>query len=238
MGIRLRLIALLALLVSNVSVALAAPPAEVAVDALLASMGGREAWVAARGYRVEAQHYLADELSPFPNRILFDFDKPRLRIEAERADGPRLNIIDFGDPASPLGWRLVDGEPVAMTRSERDEQRAWWHGNVYRSIHRLARRDAALSASLAEDGRLMIAEAGEPLIWFRVNRAGEPIAFGSGASAESAATYFGPLVRYGTLRFPSFSVRDGGRWRAIIERFEVNPDLGDDAFAPAPGTSR
>ena len=206
------------------------PRAEAAVDAMLAAMGGREAWADARGYRVEAMHYLAEEARPFRNEILLDFREPRLRIRGDRADGPRINIIDLDGVGEPAGWRLVEGRPVAMTEQERTDQRAWWHANVYRSLHRLARRDPALGVGWTEDGRLRVLEDGQSLLWFRLNHANEPVAFGSGNAAAADATIFGPLVQYDSLKFPSFSVRDGGRWRAIIVRFDVDPALDDAQF--------
>lgn len=208
------------------------PPADAktAVEALLASMGGRDAWAAARGYRVLAQHYLADETGPVRNEIVLDFREPRLRIRSDRPDGRRVNVIDLDGIGEPAGWRLVEGKPVPMTAGERADQRQWWNANVYRTLSRLARRDPALSVALAGDGRLRVLEAGKPLLWYRLNRAGEPVAFAPGDLDGDTATIFGPLVSYGPLKFPSFSVRDGGRWRAIIERFEVDPPLDDAQF--------
>lgn len=205
-----------------------------ATEALLASMGGRAAWARAKGYRVEATHHLANELRPFRNEILLDFREPRLRVRSDRADGQRMYAIHLDAAGESTGWRLVDGKPAPMSDAERVEERDWWNGNVYRTISRLARHDSALSVELAADGRLRVLEAGRPLIWYRLNRVGAPIAFAAGDGGEEAATIFGPLTNYGPLKFPSFSVRDGGRWRAIIERFEVDPALDDAQFrAPA-----
>lgn len=195
-----------------------APTVGSRIDALLAATGGRAAWAAARGYRVEARHYLAAEPAPFANRILFDFARPRVRIESSPAAGWRARILD-GD----AGWRLTRDGQRALDAAEVADDLGFWRGNVYRCLHRLAARDAALSARLGDDDRLEIAEQGKPLLWFRQNLAGEPIAFGP--ASDPQGTIFGPLVAFGPLRFPGFSVRDGGRWRAIIDHFEVDPDL-------------
>jgi hypothetical protein len=188
--------------------------------ALLESTGGRQAWAAARGYRVDALHYLAAEPAPFKNTIWLDFSRPRVRIESNPAAGQRIRILD-----DDRGWRLTRDENRPLTAEEVADDRAFWNTNVYRTLHRLALAQSDLTASITEDDRLMIAERGAPLLWYRQNSAGEPIAFGVGTSGEG--TIFGPLVRYGDLRFPSFSVRNGGRWRAIITRFVVDPDLSD-----------
>lgn len=196
--------------------------ADTQVDALLASVGGRDAWASAKGYQVWARHHLAAEKASFPNSILLDFAAPRLRIESAQQGLWRARIVDGNQ-----GWRITRDSARTLTAEEVADDRSFWSANVYRSLHRLAARDEALSAQSAAD-RLLILERGKPLIWFRQNLAGEPIAFGPGDAADG--TIFGPLMAYGPLKFPSFSVRDGGRWRAIIDRFEVDPDLSTAAI--------
>ena len=72
----------------------------------------------------------------------------------------------------------------------------WWEAHAYRTIVRLARKDAALNVSLAADGRLEIHRTdGVRLVWYRMNAAGEPIAFG--AWDNERGTVFGPLVTRG-----------------------------------------
>jgi hypothetical protein len=65
-----------------------------------------------------------------------------------------------------------------------------------------------------------------------MNAVGEPISFAMGDASQSNQTIFGPLKTFDGLRFPSFSVRDGGKWRAIIESFEVDPELPPERFRP------
>jgi hypothetical protein len=197
------------------------PSAAGRVDALLEAMGGRAAWAAARGYAVEARHLLATEPSPIANRILLDFRAPRVRIESARPSGTIVRILDHG-----RGWRLAPEGARQLTQAEVEDDRRFWTGNVYRTLHRLAARARELSVEAATDERILVRQQGEPLIWYRLNAAGEPVAFGPGA--DPAGTIFGPLVRFGPLEFPAFSVRDGGRWRALIDRFVVDPDLSDE----------
>jgi hypothetical protein len=200
-------------------------------DRLLAALGGREAWARASGYHVQATHYLADQSAPFANRIWLDFKTPRVRIESDMAGGARQRAMDLSaDP--PVAWRLGADGQQALTPSEIEEDRAWWNGNIYRTFHRLAARDPAVTLERLEDGRLQVIEGGEPLLWVRVNLAGEPIAFAMGGADAANSTIFGPLRLYDGLRFPSFSVRDQGRWRAVIERFEVDPALPPGRFQP------
>jgi hypothetical protein len=200
-------------------------------DRLLAAIGGREAWAKASGYHVQATHYLADQETPFANRIWLDFKAPRVRIESDMAAGARQRSMDL--TAEPVvAWRLSADGRHPLTPAEIEEDRAWWNGNIYRTFHRLASGDPALSLEATTDGRLQVIEGGAPLLWIRVNRAGEPIAFAMGNADPSAATLFGPLRTHDGLRFPDFSVRDQGRWRAIIRSFEVDPALGPERFRP------
>ncbi len=200
-----------------------AQTAQQRLHALLASTGGRERWAAARGYLVHATHYLAAQPRPSPNAILLDFSRPRLRIESHPADGWRGRVVRIG-----AGLRITDQGHRPLTQAEVAEETDFWRANVYRTLHRLASRDPTLTVALDAQERLVVLEGGKPLLWYRQNLVGEPIAFGLGTSYEG--TIFGPLQRFGGLAFPSFSVRDGGRWRAIIGRFEVDPDLSDAAF--------
>ncbi len=192
------------------------------LERLLDATGGRSAWARARGYRVEAVHHLADQPAPAPNAIILDFARPRVRIESRPAAGWRARVLD-GD----RGWRLDTQGARRLTPAEVADDRQFWESNVYRTLARLARADPDLAVRSAPDGQLLVLRAGQPLLSWRLNRAGEPIAFTPAGSGE---TVFGPLVQSGPLRFPSFSVRDGGRWRAIIDRFVVDPDLGDPAL--------
>jgi hypothetical protein len=200
------------------------------LDALFAAMGGRGAWAALRGYAVHAQHHLAAEVEPFENWIWFDFTRPRLRIESELSGLRRVRVLD-GDS----GWRRRGDEAVlALTAEEVAREREWWASNVYRTVARLARGEPGLAVQWLDDGRLRVTESGAPLIWLRLNRRGEPIAFGTRDTAPERGTIFGPLAAHGALRFPSFSVNDQGRWRAIPRRFEADPALPDSMFASPP----
>jgi hypothetical protein len=222
---------------SRISLAKGRPSisAEVQLARLLEATGGRSNWISAFGYEVEAQHYLAVESKPFANRILLDFRTPRVRIDSAHGVGWRSRILD-GD----RGGRLASEGARALSSDEVADDRIFWATNVYRTLHRLAKQEADLAIEITSDARLMVFERTKPLLWYRQNFIGEPIAFGRGTDLE--ATIFGPLVRFGPLMFPSFSVRDGGRWRAIIERFTVDPDLTDATLLrglqPSPESQR
>ena len=200
-------------------------------ERLLAAIGGRAAWARASGYHVQATHYLADQPKPFANRIWLDFTAPRVRIESDMAAGARKRSLDL-TAETPVAWRLSADGQHRLTAAEIEEDRVWWNGNIYRTLHRLAKADPDLRLERLSDGRLQVHEKSQPLLWIRMNAAGEPISFAMGDAGQGNATVFGPLKSFGGLRFPSFSVRDEGRWRAIIERFEVDPELAPERFRP------
>jgi hypothetical protein len=198
---------------------------------LLAAIGGRAAWAKATGYYVAATHHVADQAQPFANRIWLDFNAPRVRIESDMASGIRQRSMDLA-ATPPVAWRVTADGPLPLTAAQVEEDRAWWNGNIYRTFHRLAKSDPDLSLERLSDGRLQVFEKLQPLLWVRLNAAGEPISFATGGPHQGNATIFGPLVSFGGVRFPSFSVRDEGRWRAIIRRFEVSPPLTAERFRP------
>ena len=158
------------------------------VDALLAAMGGRDAWARARFVHVEATHRDETTGRPYENQIWNDFSAPRVRIEAV-IDGDR--VMRGIDGAS--GWRVRRGEQFPLTDAQVESDRRWWESNVYRTLHRLAIRDADIVAHAVGERRLEIFRAdGARLNWFVLNGAGEPILFGTWDS--DSGTAFGPLV--------------------------------------------
>jgi hypothetical protein len=202
--------------------------AAASLAALFDAMGGRPAWAGVQALDVQAVHHLAGEAASFDNRIRIDFMRPRLRIESWLLGLNRVRVVEGAS-----GWRRRGDEPVvALTEAEVASETEWWASHVYRTIARLARGDAALSVTLSGDGRLVVSESGKTLNWLRLDRRGEPIAFGTRETAPERGTIFGPLVAHGALKFPGFSVSDQGRWRAIPRRFEALAELPASLFAP------
>lgn len=202
--------------------------------ALFEAVGGRAAWAGLQALDVQAVHHLAAETAPFDNRIRIDFVRPRVRIESWLHGLHRVRVLDGAQ-----GWKQRGSEPVlALTEAEVASETEWWATHVYRTIARLARGDAALGTTLSADGRLLVSEGERTLNWLRSNRRGEPIGFGVRDTAPERGTIFGPLVAHGALRFPAFSASDQGRWRAMLVRFEANPELPAALWAPPQALQR
>jgi hypothetical protein len=195
------------------------------IEALLESMGGRAGWAGTHAMRIDATHYEAGLSSPYENRIVLSFELPRIRIEAESGSIERTRAI-----VGKAGWHVSEKSALRpMTPDQVESDLQWWNAHIYRTVHRLANRDAALEGEIAQDGRLLIKTAnGSQLMWIRQNATGEPLQFGVGEAASG--TVFGPLLPREGVRIPSFSVSPDGTWRAIIRQIEVNPDLSKVDF--------
>lgn len=129
-------------------------PAERQVNAMLAALGGREAWAAVRNTVNDSRQNRAGEPAVVRAVVTVDFEQPRFRIETTGEDLHLIRVID-GD----RHWRKTSAgviEPVPEDFLQED--RAWYAGHVYRTIHRLARRDPALRAEEGVDGRLEVHE--------------------------------------------------------------------------------
>ncbi len=198
----------------------AAAATAAAVERLLVTMGGRETWAGVRAYRVDAIHDTANGRRE--STIWVDFARPRTRTESRAPGSLRVVVLD-GERVQ----RRRDGDTAPPNAATIAAEREWWRTNVYRTIHRLAVRDPALTAYLTET-RLAVFERGEPLLWIRLNPDGSPAGFGADFTAPG--TVFGPLRPFGAVRVPASSTRNDGTWRASVTGFEPNPDLSAVAF--------
>jgi hypothetical protein len=195
----------------------AAASAEQRRDALLAAMGGAAVWREVIGARITATHYTTQTRLPYRNVIWNDFRRFRLRIEANNRELTRVFDYD-GD----TGWR-DDGVSVTPIPAARvADERAWWSANIYRTLHRLALPDPALSVRLLEPDRLAVFEQGRGLlVWFRLNSAGEPLQFGT--DPVTPGTTFGPLAAHaGGARYPRWGTDASGSWRYEVHDAEFS----------------
>lgn len=195
-------------------------------EKMFATIGGRAAWAAARStINVSTQHR-AEEPTTVRVTITIDFVQPRFRIETQGRD---LHLVRGVD--GERHWRLtragtIEPLPEAMLQ----EDRRWHAAHIYRTLHRIAARDPALALKVDAAGRLEVREGQQRLIWLALDARGEPFAFG--AHDDEAGTVFGPwLPNAAGLPHPAWVTRPDGRWRAVLERLVVNPELQPDWFA-------
>lgn len=196
---------------------------------LLDAMGGAAVWREVVGARISATHYSNDLARPYRNVIWNDFARFRLHIEAR---GPDIVSLQGYDGA--IGRRDNGRDVIPIPPARVAEERRWWHANVYRTLHRLARADSALGVRMLGTDRLAVYEDGDRLLaWFGLNPANEPVLFGTNAS--SPGTVFGPLASHVSgARYPRWGSSPDGSWRYEVHdaEFLTRPPV----MPPVPGS--
>ncbi len=212
--------------------ALAWADAEALAERVLASLGGRAAWAAARATVNDSRQDWDGDPSVLRVVITMDFERPRFRIETR---GENLHLVRVVD--GERHWRLTrEGEVAPVPAATLAEDRRWYAAHVYRTLHRVARRDPALALSVGAEGRLEVHEGGRRLAWYRLDRRGQPYRYGT--YEDETGSLFGPWEsESGGIRHPVWVARDDGKWRAMLVRLEVNPAIDDALFAP-PATAK
>jgi hypothetical protein len=198
-------------------------PAREAADKLVAAMGGREAWASAKGIRIAAQHWERQLAAPYDNLILMSLEEPKMRFEGNSATMKRRRAV-----VGERGWRVSELSSLGpMTAEQVAGDLRWWEAHVYRNLGRLARREPAVTPKLAADGRLELYRPdGVRLMWYRLNAAGQPIAYGQ--FEDERGSILGPLVeRGGGVRLPAWSTSADGGFRATITEAAVLPAAPD-----------
>jgi len=193
---------------------------------MLAALGGREAWAAARNSVNDSQQNRAGEPPVVRAVITMDFARLRFRIETTGPDLHLIRVID-GD----RHWRKTrEGRIEPVPEEVLEEDREWYSGHVYRTIHRLARRDPALHLTEGTDGRLEVHENGKRIAWFKLDTRGEPYAFG--AHGNDLGSLCGPWeFEEAGIRHPLWVSSADGTWRAMVKSLAVNVDFADELFA-------
>lgn len=205
--------------------------AERLAQRMLDALGGREAWAAARNTVNDSQQNWDGDPSVLRVVITMDFEQYRMRIET-RGEGLHLIRVIDGD----RHWRLTrEGKIAPVSDETLAVDRRFYAGHVYRTLHRIARRDPALTLSLGKDGRLEVREGGARIAWYLLDRAGQPYRYGAHDDEEGGI--FGPWdASESGIRHPVWVTRDGGKWRAMLKRLEVNVPLAG-RFDPPEGSS-
>jgi hypothetical protein len=121
-------------------------------EQMLETLGGREAWA----------------------KLKNTVNEPRFRIETTARDLHLIRVIN-GDKS----WRLRrSGMIEAVPQELLDSESRWYEAHLYRTIHRIASRDPAISVDLDDQDRLEVFADGERILWLRLDAKGEPYAFG------------------------------------------------------------
>lgn len=191
-------------------------------EKLVAAMGGRDNWNPLLGLSIRARHFEVSVPEPYENALFIALAEPRMRFEGRSSSMTRIRAV-IGN----RGWRVSEVSPIGplspeIVRSDLE----WWETHAYRNIWRLARRDPTLVPRRHADGRLELYRPnGTRLMWYRLNLAGEPVAFGR-FDSDTTATILGPLQDIaGGARLPMFSTSSDGTFRAVDQRGTVYTSL-------------
>jgi hypothetical protein len=206
-----------------------ADTAEGAVERMLQALGGRAAWARVTNTVNDSQQYRLVEPAIVRAVITMDFERPRVHIETT-APGLRVERALDGE----RHWRRNRaGELGPIPDDVLADDRRFIAGHVYRTLARLARRDATLQVALGRDGRLEVHESGSRIAWYLLDVRGEPYRYG--AHDDDTGSLFGPWdqVRDG-IRHPAWVSRPDGSWRAMLKELRVNVPLSDATFAKPP----
>jgi hypothetical protein len=210
-----------------------APPvlatAESAAESMLRAVGGRRAWADLKTLVNDSQQNRVDEPTAVRAVISLDLERPRFRIETTAPDLHLIRVVD-GD----RNWRLSRAgnlEPIPEATRAIDAR--WYAGHLYRTIHRIAKRDPSIRLALAADGRLEVFEGDARIAWFKLDARGEPYAYGS--HDDESGSLSGPwnVVQEG-IRHPSWTALADGSWRGQLVSFRVNATLEDSLFVQPP----
>lgn len=204
-------------------------PAELDSDRMLAALGGRDAWAVVRNTVNDSQQNRAGEPPVVRAVITMDFERPRFRIETT---GPNLHLIRVID--GDRSWRKTrEGRIEPVPEQLLAEDLDWYAGHVYRTIHRVARRDGALQLAQGKDGRLEVHEHGKRIAWFKLDSRGEPHSFG--AHGNDVGSVCGPWeFQEAGIRHPLWVSSPDGTWRAMLKSLAVNVRMDDKLFTQPP----
>jgi hypothetical protein len=203
------------------------PPAtaESAAEKMLRAVGGRRAWADLKTLINDSQQNRVDEPTVVRAVVSLDLERPRFRIETTAPDLHLIRVVD-----GERHWRLSRAgnlEPIPEATRAIDAR--WYAGHLYRTIHRIAKRDAGIRLALAKDGRLEVFEGDTRIAWFRLDARGEPYAYGS--HDDESGSLSGPwsAIQDG-IRHPSWTALADGTWRGQLVSFRVNAPLADSLF--------
>jgi hypothetical protein len=207
--------------------AVTAVTAESEAERMLNALGGRKAWAAVKNTVNDSQQNRATGEFPVVRSVItIDFERPRVRIETR---GPNLDVVRVLD--GDRHWRRArDGKIGPIPDDVLADDRKWYIGHVYRTIHRIAARDKAVEVRLGKEGRLEVVEHGARIAWFKLDPRGEPYNFG--AHDNDIGTLSGPWdFEHAGIRHPIWVSNPDATWRANLKTLAVNVTLKDSMFA-------
>ena len=107
--------------------------------------------------------------------ITMDFERPRFRIETR---GDKVHVVRVID--GDRHWRLTrEGAVAPVSEETLSGDRRWYQGHVYRTLHRIAKRDPSIRISIGKEGRLEVHEGEARIAWYALDRSAQPYQYGA-----------------------------------------------------------
>ena len=205
----------------------ASAEAEDLAERMLNALCGRTAWASTTNTVNDSQQNWDGEPALLRVVITMDFEQPRFRVDT-RAD--RLHVVRVVD--GDRHWRVTrDGSVSPVPEEVPAADRRWYQAHVYRTLHRIARRDPAIRPLVGKEGRLEVHEGAARIAWYALDRSAQPYRYG--AHDDDIGSIFGPWEAQSSgIRHPVWVSRDNGRWRAMLKSFDVNVALDEKLFTP------
>lgn len=199
--------------------------AEALAERMLGAVGGRAAWSGLTSLVNDSRQHRLDPPAAVRAVISLDLRQPRFRIETSAPDLHLIRVVD-----GERSWRLDRaGQLEPLPQAAREEDLRWYAGHVYRTLHRIARRDAALRLAVGDGGRLEVFEGAQRIAWYRLDAQGQPYAFG-GFNDETGSLCGPWSFESGGIRHPVWVSRPDGSWRAQIVSLATNVPLDAALF--------
>jgi hypothetical protein len=190
-------------------------------DRLVASLGGRAVWAAARTLYVRESAYPPSIAGPVTVEIWRDLQAPAYR-SILRGSGIQREL-HFSEQ---VGWRVRDGVRTTLSAQELAEEIADWRTEPYVLYHRLARRDSTLRLVMRSPNRLDVFDnSGSDIIgWFVADSAGALLLWGNYYQGQISEHVYGPLRPLGRFRMPAWGAATDGSWRFEYVEIRASPE--------------
>lgn len=194
------------------------PEARDLVERILTSVGGREVWAGARGFRM--LEILHAEGLPLPaiREYWVDFESPRIMERTQTANLVQLQALN-----GTSGWRVRNGELADWPPEMVAGFRSFWPGIPTRVFHLLASNDPSVRVEYLDGDRLDVFVDGEFAVWIAAAPDGRPVAYGRNES-HTETHFLGRPESYGPVTLWSTAYEPGDSWRVVMVDYVLFPE--------------
>jgi hypothetical protein len=197
--------------------------------AMVATLGGKEAWASARWLYVREEAYYTSRKQPVVAEFWRRFDEPGYWV--------RNTSPEFSRRAAYTrtgAWRELDGVVTDLTREQHQNSIGFWYREPYTMYHRLAREDASLRLVKSAQGtnrfEVLDDSTGEDLCWFEVDGNGAVTKWAARFGTTSVEYVYGPLKSFGKIRMPAWGTLVEGPFRFYYTAAELHTDAPKPPF--------